>query len=126
MGRRQRLNAKLGSVFRRICFWRPEAAEVIEGDDDYVEEGRVRQYRLEATRKVRRSVTCTIRIFFKSLTFATKKYRQSKLVISASFAAFAEAVVLLTALVSRPIKQLLSPCIGCLGSALSFSLPYPV
>jgi hypothetical protein len=44
---------------------------VVEGDDDDVEEGGggVKQYRLEATRKVRRSVTSTFSIFFTSLTF---------------------------------------------------------
>jgi hypothetical protein len=71
-------------------------------------------------------VTSTTRIFFTSLTFVNKKCRQSELVFSASFAASAEAVVRLTALVSRPIKQLLSPCIGCLGSTLSSSLHFPV
>jgi hypothetical protein len=51
MGTRQRLNAKITSFFHRICCRKPEAARVSFDED--IEEGGVRQYRLEATRKVR-------------------------------------------------------------------------
>jgi phenylpyruvate tautomerase PptA (4-oxalocrotonate tautomerase family) len=50
MGARQRLNAKISSVFHHICCRKPEAAQVAFDD---VEKGGIKQYRLEATRKVR-------------------------------------------------------------------------
>jgi hypothetical protein len=73
MGRWQRLKTKITSVFRHISFSRPEAVVVTEGYGGDEEEGGVKQYRLEATRKVSRSLTCVIRIFFASLTFVNKK-----------------------------------------------------